>query len=146
MTYEQIGDYVKNNYDVGNYFSPQELIDAVKKQFERDGAFYPKEAGKYIRDAWVDQYRTPDRALDYDSDRRETLDDIRNDYRNRFSNFFEVQNPEIEYTQRYETQTSEETLSTPPPVAGQLPQENRAWYSGGFKDLASRIWGRLRKI
>lgn len=143
MTYAQIGDYVKNNYDVGAYFSPQELIDAVKKQFQRDGAFFPNEAGKYIRDAWVDQYRTPDRALDYDSNQRETLEDIRNDYRERFSNFFE------EYVPSYETQRPQEILATPPPVVEQLPQEptqNRAWYSGGFKDLASRIWGRLRGI
>ena len=142
MTYEQIGDYVKNNYDVGRYFSPQELIDDVKRQFARDGAFFPNEAGKYIRDAWVDQYRTPDRALDYDSNQRETLEDIRNDYRNRFPDFFENQIPEPQY------RNVEETLATPPPVIENLPQEpvrqNRAWYSGGFKDLASRIWGRLR--
>jgi|SRR6185437_749313 len=150
MTYENIADWVKNNYDLGAYFSPEELIREVKKQFEYDGGYYPNEAGKYIRDVWVDQYRTPDRALDFDSNQRETLEDVRNDYRNRFSNFFEEQNPEIQYVQTYETQQPEETLATPPPVVEQLPEEprpeRRSWYAGGFKDLASRIWGRLRGI
>ncbi len=81
-----------------------------------------------------------DRGLDVNSDQRETLQDIQEDYRTRFSNFFENEMPEQTY------HDVEETLATPPPVVEQLPnteqqqRENSNWYAGGFRNVAKRVW------
>lgn len=144
MTYADIARWVEANFPLDQYFDPGELIRDVRKQFEFDGTYFPPEAGANIKQTWIDQFGYSDRALDVESNQRETLEDIRNDYRDRFSNFFENTMP-------YETQTPEETLATPPPVIEQMPdfeeqqkRENSSWYAGGFRNIASRIWSRLR--
>lgn len=81
--------------------------------------------------------------MDVQSDQRETLDDIKADYRERFSYFFEqTEIPEgQEYTPQYEEQPVDQVLSTPPPILDNMPEtENRSWFTGGFKSLGKRIW------
>jgi len=131
---------VSENFDLEAYFDPGELIRDVKKQFEFDGSYFPPEAGKNIKQTWLDQFGYSDRALDVESDQRETLDDIRMDYRNRFTNFFE--NTGVPEGTEYIPDV-EETLATPPPVTEQLPDvtpEQQNWFTGGFRSLGNRIW------
>lgn len=142
MTYEQIAEWVKSNFNLDEYFDPEELVREVKRTFEREQAYFPNEAIKYIREAWKENItEIPQEGLDYynTAPQRETLEDVRADYRNRFANFFEAQNPVPEY------HDVEETLATPPPVIEQLPPvdvtpERQTWFTGGFRSLGKRVW------
>lgn len=144
MTYADVAAWVEEHFNVSKYFNPDELIRDVKDRFEYDGSVFPKQAEDNIRTLWRETITgVTTESLDaYDVEpQRETLDDIRNDYRQRFSNFFEYANPEPEY------HDVEETLATPPPVVDQMPdvtpsgrEEQRSWFTGGFKSLGQRIW------
>lgn len=141
MTYEQIAEYVRNNWNLDQYFDPQDLVDDVRRTFQREGSYFPNESIKYIREAWRENITgIQQEGLDYYDTvpQRETLDDIRADYRNRFSKFFE----ETEIPEGHDV---EETLATPPPVIEQLPPvdvtpERQSWFTGGFRSLGNRIW------
>ena len=55
MTYSQIFEWVTKNFNLENYFSPEELLYDVELEFNRTHAYFPEEARDLIRANW--QYR-----------------------------------------------------------------------------------------
>ena len=55
MTYSQIAEWVRENFDLNNYFSVEELLYDVKNEFNRTRAYFPIEAEDLLREQF--QYR-----------------------------------------------------------------------------------------
>jgi hypothetical protein len=53
--YDKIWEWIYANYDVNNYFTPEELLFDVENQFNRDGRYFPPEARDLVKERF--QYR-----------------------------------------------------------------------------------------
>jgi hypothetical protein len=50
MTYQQIFEWIYQNYDLNNYFSAEELLYDVKNEFNRTHAYFPIEAEDLVKE------------------------------------------------------------------------------------------------
>ena len=141
MTYKAIEEWVEEHFRVDDYFSDEQLIFDVKQQFEQDGRYFPEEAENNIRQLWRETITgIPENNLDYyEGPDQETLDDIRNDIREKFSHFFE-ENVFPEYTGVPDIQPvfDQQSIQEEPQV--DVTPEPQKWFTGGFRSLGKRIW------
>lgn len=167
MTYDQIAEWAADNFNIYEYSTPRDFIDAVKQRFKNDGMDFPDKAGENLRDKWVQMTFTDvnegvptednyGQDLDYrqKDEGAERLDDIRAELRDRFKDFFEsyppaltVENPQLEIEAARSIDYQPEAIqeeSQPPYIPEALREANtqKSW-TEGIKSLGRNLWRML---
>lgn len=73
IAYEKIWDWIYANYDVNNYFTPEELLFDVENQFNKDGRYFPPEARDLVKERF--QYRREYAELQAREDEKQKIAD-----------------------------------------------------------------------
>lgn len=140
MTYDDVASWVEENFVIGNYLSPKELIEDVKQRFQQDGMYFPDQAGANINSKWreamgLDQYQ----AESIEELQRQRYEEVQREMESKFRFFLEEQ-PETQY---YEPVVYEPT--EPVPQEPQATQEQAKGFTGVFRNIGSRIRSIFRR-
>ena len=76
MTYEQIQDWVEENFIASEYNSPIEYLQAVKDTFVTDGMKFPNQAEQYILELYNQTYSERDNTIYQQIEKRREKDQL----------------------------------------------------------------------
>lgn len=135
MTYDDVAAWVEENFDVGNYLSPQELIADVKDRFQKDGMYYPEKAGENINNVWREQMGLDQYQPSLEDLQRQRYEAIQTELDQKIKEFFGNQ-PEQVY-QEYEPVIYGPTEPEQPSSISEQGQPQGV--SGFFRSVGSRL-------
>jgi len=121
MTYAQVAEWIWENFDVDNYFTPEELIYDVKNRFNQDMTYFPIQAEDNIREMF--QFRRERKeSEERDAEQRKIAEYVGAPMESFTDTMIEeMQRPEIELVPISEFATTRETVR--PPVIERLAKD-----------------------
>jgi len=139
MTYAQVAEWIWENFDVNNYFTPEELIYDVKNRFNQDMTYFPIQAEDNIREMFQFRREIQERE-ERDAEQRKIAEYVGAPMESITDEVIQdMQRPEIEMIPLSEIATTRETVR--PPVIERLARDT--WFSKLSRGLAKFL--RLRK-
>lgn len=74
MGYKEIWEWVYEHYDINQYFTPEELIYDVQREFNRTNSYFPPQAADLIKERF--QYRREYAEMQRRQDEQQKISDL----------------------------------------------------------------------